>query len=183
LPNSNTVAQSYVMSDVALTETARQPLIPRNRSKQARLSPKLQSAVAAIVEFGQELDEAAATAGMTTHALRVALARPHVIAAVRAAREVFHAYVRAQNIHHARQMRNTGKNEMARLGAMRLIEGDGDQQQRGSAANAPPGVTIRIVNVVQAGQAVAQQRVKTIDADAIETTPDAISEATGRENR
>lgn len=80
-------------------------------------------------------------------------------------------------------MRNTGKNEMARLGAMRLIEGDGDQQQRGSAANAPPGVTIRIVNVVQAGQAVAQQRVKTIDADAIETTPDAISEATGRENR
>jgi hypothetical protein len=137
-------------TDIAPVEQRRRPATPLNKPKRAwKVPAKQQVALKAIIWEGQELDEAAATAGLTTHALRCALAKPQVIAWMKAEREVLRAYVSAQNIHHAREMRNKSGNAMAKLGAMRFIEGIDEQHARGSGPSASPGVTIRVVTVVQ----------------------------------
>ena len=99
---------------------------------------KLVTACRAIVWEGQELDQAAKAAGLTTRSVRLALQRSHVIQWMKAEREVFRAYIASQNIHYAREMRENSENEMAKLGAMKLIEAiGGDEPSAGVRAQAP----------------------------------------------
>jgi hypothetical protein len=100
----------------------------------------------AIVWEGQELDQAAKTANLTTFQVRQALARPHVIAWVKQEREVFRAHVSAQNIHRAKQLRDESGNAMAQLGAMKFIEQIGDEPGAGSVQQRAPGMVIVVMN-------------------------------------
>jgi hypothetical protein len=119
--------------------------VRKTAAKAGRVTGKLAIACRRIVHEGEELDEAAHAADLTTRTLRLALAKPHVIAWVKAEREVFRAYVSAQNIHHAKKMRDTSGNAMAKLGAMKLIEQIGDDAPASSAQSAP-GMVIVVVN-------------------------------------
>lgn len=108
-----------------------------------RVTPELVVACKAIVWEGQELDQAASSAGLTTRALRLALQRPHVLAFLKEEREVLLAVARAQNIHHAIEVRR-GDNAMARLGAIKVIEAQTDHQP-GQGVAREPGLVIQIV--------------------------------------
>lgn len=119
----------------------------RDASRPGRVTGKLVVALKRIIELGEELDEAAKEAGLTTHAVRLALQRPHVIQWMKAQREVFRAYVCAQNIHHAKDLRDNGRNETARVQAMRFIEQLSDEPQAQSGGVRSPGFVI----VVNAG--------------------------------
>lgn len=109
-----------------------------------RVKGKLVEACRAIVRQGQSLDEAARTAGLTTRSVRLALEKPHVIAFLKAEREVFRAYISAQNIHRAAEIRDSAGNAMARLGAIKVIEQLGDDNAGGSSTSRAPGVMIVI---------------------------------------
>jgi len=137
------------MTDTALTTTARQAITPKANKPPLRVKGKLRIALKAIVWEGQDIADAARTAGMTGHAVRCALDRPHVLAFIRNEREVLRAYVSAQNIHHARNLRNTSDNDMAKLGAMKLIEQLGTESVARSAGSLTlPGLTIQIIQQV-----------------------------------
>lgn len=114
-----------------------------------RIERRLAIALKAIVHQGQELVEAAATAGMTAPAVRLALERPHVIAFMKQQREILRQYVSAQNIHHARRMRNESENEMARLGAMKYIDSV-DIKQAAANAGQSAGFVIVVNNNITA---------------------------------
>jgi hypothetical protein len=118
---------------------------PRTAAKTGRVAGKLLVALKRIVWQGEELDQAAQAAGLTTYQVREALSKPHVIAHVKAEREVFRAHVSAQNIHRAKEMRDTSENAMAQLGAMKFIEQIGDEQHGSSAGIRSPGFVI-VVN-------------------------------------
>lgn len=123
-----------------------------NRKNAPQVTGKLVIALKAIVWEGQELQQAATLAGLTTHAVRLALSRPHVIAFLKAEREVLRQYVSAQNIHHVVAMRESG-NAMAALGAMKLIEQMGtDNAGRSIGSVGSPGLTIQIINSVSSTQ-------------------------------
>lgn len=110
-----------------------------------QVTGKLAEAINLIITEGKEMDAAAAAVGITTRRLRLALEKPHVIRHMKAEREVFRAYISAQNIHHARELRNQAGNAMARLGAMKFIEGMTDDPQARPAAAQAPGVVVVVV--------------------------------------
>lgn len=117
----------------------------RKNGRPPKVSGKLVVALKAIAWEGMELQEAAQAAGLTTRALRYALEKRHVIAALREQREVFRAYVSAQNIHHAKELRDSSGNAMAKLGAMKYIDSIDDQDPVQRANRAAPGVVIQII--------------------------------------
>lgn len=126
----------------------------KTASKPGKVTGKLAVACKRIVWEGEELDAAAKAAGLTTRAVRLALERPHVIAFVKAERDVFRAHVSAQNIHRLKELRDGSANAMAKLGAIRTIESlDSDAPAGGMART--PGITIVIGS---ASPLTAQQR-------------------------
>lgn len=68
-------------------------------------------------------DEAAVKAGMHVRSMRLALKRPHVIAYLKQARQVFLASVGAGNIRRLAQLRDQDDNRNAAVAAARTIEG------------------------------------------------------------
>jgi hypothetical protein len=175
------------MSDVAITE---QPRITANPFKDRTKSPvkvrgKLFSAIELMVFDGLPLDEAAQSVGLTTYTVRQAFAKPHVLVHLKQRREVLRAAASGKNILRLCEIRDA-ENNMPAVNAIKVLEQLGDeQQQRGSAVSASPGVTIRIVNVIQSEQAVAQQRVTTaaIEREPASALLDPCPTAPGRENR
>lgn len=132
------------MSDVA-TIQQRQPADYRPIGKPPRpprVAGKLVIALQAIVREGQDLQQAAQAAGLTTHTLRRALEKPHVIAYLKAQKDVFRAYISGQNIHRLAEIRDASGNAMAKLGAIKLLEQVDEHDQRSSAGARSPGVVI-----------------------------------------
>lgn len=148
------------MSDQALATTpqpTRQAIEAKTRSAPRRVTGKLLVACKSIVWQGYELDRAAKHAGLTTRSLRLALERPHVITFMKTEREVFRAYVSAQNIHHAVKMRNGAGNAMARLGAMKFIEQLGDDPQASAGRASAAGFVVMVVDARSAHMAQERQ--------------------------
>jgi hypothetical protein len=149
--------------------------IPHNKPRRAvRLPVKLQTALKAIIWDGQDLQGAAQTAQLTTHAVRCALNKPHIISWMKAEREVFRAYVSAQNIHRAVEIRDAADN-MPAVNAMKFIE-EPSSEQTNKPASASPGITIRLVNVVA-----NVDTPLTIEPDPPMTIPNSSDEPTGGE--
>lgn len=136
---------------MSLTETsATQPARPprdaiQRQPRNPRIPPKVIVALKAIVWEGQELDEAARTAGLTTQTVRQSLAKPHVIQALKHERDVFRAYARAGNLHALLDVRENSKNDNARVAAAKVIEHHADEQQAG-AVQTQPGLVVVVVN-------------------------------------
>lgn len=105
-------------------------------------------------------DEAAQKVGLTSQAMRYALAKPPVVAYLKREMQVLRTSEGPASIKRIKTIRDAAENKPALDAAMWFVTEDA-AQQRGSAANATPGVTIRIVNVVQPGQSVERQPVTT----------------------
>jgi hypothetical protein len=113
-------------------------------SKPGRVSGKLKIALDAIIFEGAEMDASAKKAGITTRAVRLAMAKPHVIGYMRTQRATLVNELSASNVHHLRTMRAESPNQMVRLGAVRTIEDIADGRGgRGSSVNVNVGVAIQ----------------------------------------
>lgn len=132
------------MSEMALTTSVRPALsLPLDRPKQTpRVKGKLFKAIELMVFEGLPLDEAAKGAGLTTFALRQAIARPHVLAHLKARRVVFRASLCAANDLRLAQIRDAADN-MPAVNAIKLLE-QIDSDAPGAAAGRQPGITIVI---------------------------------------
>ncbi len=133
-------------TSVAITEQPRPPANgARDRSERQRVTGKLRDALDLVVNEGLDPYEAAQKLGMHARSMRLALNKRHVLTYLRGAREVFRLQASAQNIHHAVELRANAKNEMARLGAMKFIEGVEDTQQSAAARQQAPGFIVQVV--------------------------------------
>jgi len=157
------------MSNTAL-ETPRKPAEPLRRSPAARVQGKLAVALALMVDEGRPMSEAAQQAGMTTHAVREAFAKPHVLKYVRKRRQMLLASVNARNIQRLAEIRDAADNMPAVNSVLALERMAGDASSTGgTGVTHSPGVTI-IIGAVQTDE---RQPVKTtIDLKANPPDPD-----------
>lgn len=138
--------------------------VPDEPAKRLEIRGKLKAALDAMVWDGLELAEAARNFKMSTFGVRKALAKPHVQAYLKSEKQVLRESLSARNIRRLGEIRDAADN-MPAIQAIRTLEGMGDDQPGASSgASASPGITIRILNVVQAGHADTRQPV-TIDGD------------------
>lgn len=135
-----------VQAVAVTTDNAKPPTRQADKPKRLSVRGKLAIALRSIIHEGQEIPQAAKLAGITGNCIRLALAKPHVIQWMRNEREVFRAYVSAQNIHYARELRNSSDNGMVRLGAIKVIEQIGDEQHGSAAGVRSPGFVIVVNN-------------------------------------
>jgi hypothetical protein len=124
-----------------------QSLAARSRSAPGKVSGKLKLVLDRVVNEGADPYEAARAVGMHARSVRKALAKGHVLAYLRAARQVLRETARAQNIHHMIAMRAESSNEMARLGAMKLIEQEDGRSDAAGGVPTQPGLIICITGM------------------------------------
>jgi hypothetical protein len=128
------------------------PQRPANEGthRRARVTGKLKAALDLMIfggERGVPLDYAAAArnANLTVRAMRKALEKGHVRAYLRTQRHLFRASVCAGNISALRQIRDTSKNDLARVKAIQVLEQLEDNAVPDAATQRAPGLTICIV--------------------------------------
>jgi hypothetical protein len=146
------------MSDVAIRAES-----PPDKPKRQQIRGKLRQALDAMVWEGLEYDQAARTYNFHVRSMRRSLQSPHVLAYLRHEREVLRASLAPRNIHRLREIRDA-ENNMPAVNAIKLLEQIGDEQPRYGATNAMPGVTVRIINVVNASNANDLQQSPIVDA-------------------
>lgn len=107
---------------------------------------KLKKALDLIVWQGKSWQNAAIESGLTTQAVRKALAKQHVQLYLKQQRQVFRASVSGQNIHRAVEIRDQDENRTAAIQAIKYLDGIADHEQNGAARAVTPGVQV-IVNM------------------------------------
>jgi hypothetical protein len=122
-----------------------QAIAAKTASAPGKVTGKLASAIDIMIEEGQPWDKAAVKAGLTVRAMRLAIQRPHVVAYLKARREVFRVNASAGNIHRLVKMRDQDENKMAVVQAIKTLEQIGDEQQANGRVSAMPGLQIVIV--------------------------------------
>jgi len=121
----------------------------RNAGRTQPITPRVRQAIEHMVNDADDYQNAAAKAGLTTHALRLALGKPHVAAYLRAQVQVLRTAQGPRNIHRLCEIRDAANN-MPAVNAIKVLEQlPDDAAARASAGSAAPGVTVRIVNLVQ----------------------------------
>ena len=115
--------------------------MPDNSSP--RIGPQLKRAIRRMVEDCDDFADAARKENFNVAAMRKALTRPHVIAYVRRARRSFRLLLSAGNYHRLAELRDQDENRLAAVQAVRLLEGEGDDDAR-SAPIERPGLVVVI---------------------------------------
>lgn len=95
-----------------------------------------------MVWQGLSRRDAAQAAGLKEHALYCAFRKPHVKAHYLAECEVLRTSAKARNIHVLEQVRDQTGNQMARVNAVKAIEGLGDDEASVGRTQRAPGVVI-----------------------------------------
>lgn len=153
------------MSDVTLTQQQQPDKLPRSETRADRVTPRVRKAVLAMVWDGLPYNEAATENGLTVRAMRLALARPHVMALLKAEREVLRGSAGARNIHRLCEIRDAADN-MPAVNAIKALEQLGEERSNsGSNAAVVPGFAIVIVQPGASVTADYQQ----IDAKPLQT--------------
>lgn len=124
---------------------SRQQVAVQGRSGRLKVTGKLRTAVMLMVWEGLERKEAAATAGLTDHAVKVAFSKPHVKAFYLGQCEVLRTSGRARNIHTLNAVRDQPRNQMARVQAVKALEQLGDDEPETRARQSLPGMTVVVV--------------------------------------
>jgi len=122
-----------------------QTALARNKTPTPRITPRVRDAVDAIVGLGMPYDQAARQVGLSTYALRLALAKPHVAAYMRQQLKVLRDARGPRNFHRLCEIADA-QNNMPAVQAIRALELIGDEQTN-NKQTVSPGVAIRIVNV------------------------------------
>ena len=97
-----------------------------------------------MVWHGKPFDQAATETGLTTRAMRLALAKPHVMAFYRAEMQVLRSSHEPRSIIRLAEIREAANNMPAVQAAKHLLENA--QTNSSSSVATSPGVTIRILN-------------------------------------
>ena len=129
-------------NELAFADNSR---LARNKTPPLRITRRVKDAIDAMVELGLPYDKAAAEADLTPRAMRLALAKPHVIAYYKAQCQVLRASTTARNLHRLCEIRDADNN-MPAVNAIKALELINDEQTN-TKQTTSPGVTIRIVNV------------------------------------
>lgn len=112
------------------TIPTRQAIAAKDRSGKLTVSGKLKVAIDAMLYEGARRADAAASAGLTDHAVRAALRKPHVLAYYNAGLVVLRESERARNIHRLIEIRDKAEN-MPAVQAIRDLELTPDQARAG----------------------------------------------------
>ena len=132
-------ANDMPSTDVALSTDKRPNRIDR-------LTPKVRRAIEIMVWDGKPYNEAAAEVGLTTRAMRLALDKPFVLAAMKRELQVLTQSERARDIRRLHEIRDAADN-MPAINAIRTLIGmDSEGGSINPGASPSPGVTIRIIN-------------------------------------
>jgi hypothetical protein len=117
-----------------------------DKPKRLEVRGKLRQSLDAMVWEGMTYLEAAKSYGFSSSSMRKALSRPHVLAYLRAEREVLRASASPRNIHRLIAIRDAADN-MPAVNAIKALEQIGDDPASSSAAqHRAPGVVIVIQN-------------------------------------
>ena len=135
--------------------------LARNSVPPPRITARVKRAIEAMVNDGADYQQAAKQVGLSTYALRLAFAKPHVMAFYKTQCQVLRASTTARNIHRLCEIRDA-ENNMPAVNAIKALELIGDEQTTNKQTTSP-GVTIRIVNVTATPQ---QHEQTTIEANA-----------------
>jgi hypothetical protein len=150
------------MSDTAVAAYDKRP------DRIDRLTPKVRKAIELMVWDGKPFNEAAQEVGLTSRAMRLALGKPFVLAAMKRELQVLRESEQPRNIHRLVEIREAAPNMPAVQAIRDLMHLSDNAHGSQSAASTSPGITIRIINQAPA----AMVDVTPIDAqltrDAIE---------------
>jgi hypothetical protein len=149
------------------TQTTRQALEAIDRSGRLKVTGKLKRAVDYMLDGSSRLD-AAHRAGMSDHGLREALKRPHVKRYYLDELEVLRTGERVRNLLAAIEVRDQRENQVARMTAIRWLEGEQDQQASAATQRQAAGITIMIETRPAVGVTVGREP-EVIDLPAIST--------------
>lgn len=126
---------------------------PRKTDRRMQISEPLKQALDLIVTDGLQMDEAARQANISTRSLRLSLKRPHVLAYLKQARDVFIAHISSQNPRRLAQLRDQDANMAAAVQAARVIETLSETSNPGGASERNrPGVIVQIISAPPAPQ-------------------------------
>lgn len=125
----------------------RQAVEAKGRSARNRVTGKLKVAIEAMIWEGLPRAEAATKAGLADSSLRFALRKPHVLAHHNAELAALRTSLRARNVHRLDSIADKSGNDMARVQAVKTLEGLADpaEQQLGAGPRETPGIVIRII--------------------------------------
>ncbi|MET4170820.1 hypothetical protein ABIB99_001902 [Bradyrhizobium sp. LA6.1] len=124
-------------------QPTRQAIAVKERSGKLTVSGKLARAIEFMVWEGARRQDAAEKAGLKDHSLRAALRKPHVLQHYNAELGVLRESVRAKNFHRLDEIAD-GPNAMARVQAIRTMEGQAEEQRNAPASTVRPGLVIVI---------------------------------------
>ena len=143
---------------------------PLRKPRTAVIPSRIAHALKLMVDEGKPIHLAAQAAGVSTHIVREAFAKPHVLEYVRKRRQMLLASVNARNIQRLAEIRDAADNMPAVNSVLALERMAGDATSTpGGLLSHSPGVTI----VINSGQSDERQPVKTsIDLTANPPIPD-----------
>lgn len=137
------------MSDTSLATTEQTQ--PSTRQRSPALSSRVKRAVELMIWDGLYVVDAAKQVGLTGYAMRLALAKPPVLAYLKAQQQVLRSSEGPRSIHRLAQIRDAADNMPAVNAAVRLLADD-DSSIKSSTSSATPGVVIHIVTRPQSEQ-------------------------------
>jgi hypothetical protein len=126
------------------------------RTEIERITPKVRTAIEAMVWQALPRSAAAEAAGISEHGLYKALRKAPVRAFYLAELDVLRTSERARNIHTLAEVRDQTSNQMARVQAVKALEQISDDSAAGSTASQVPGVVVQIINTTPAAAPVIQ---------------------------
>ena len=137
------------MTNTPSTVPTRQAIAAKDRSAPRKVTGRLRAALIEMIWRGSRRADAAQAAGMTDHSLREAMRKPHVKAFYLAELGDLRESERPRTFHRLVELRDQDENRNAAVAAAKTLEAVSDEQQTRPSGAEQPGVTIRIVNVVQ----------------------------------
>jgi hypothetical protein len=117
------------------------------RSRRGAVTGKLRAALDLMVWHGERRADAAAKAGMADSSLRFAMRKPHVMAHYNSELTALRLSLRARNLHRLDTIADASKNDMAKVGAIKVLEQIADvaEQHQRPGETQSPGVCVVII--------------------------------------
>jgi hypothetical protein len=141
------------MSDNSLPTTlpTRQAAAIPGRSRRGAVTGKLKTALDLMVWHGERRADAAQKAGLADASLRCAMRKPHVMDHYHAELNALRLSLRARNLHRLDSIADISKNDMAKVGAIKVLEQIADvaEQHNRPGSTQSPGVVIVIQQPAQ----------------------------------
>ena len=118
---------------------------PLRKPRTAVIPSRIAHALKLMVDEGKPIHLAAQASGVSTHIVREAFAKPHVLEYVRKRRQMLLASVNARNIQRLAEIRDAADNMPAvnSVLALERMAGDATSTPGGSLSHSP-GITIQI---------------------------------------